>query len=178
MDRRIAAVSREENPQSQHRSRAQCFATLTYMIFLWIVIALVLLVAEYHTQAFIAAFVAMGVLAAAICALVGLPLFIQVIAAVAVGGGSLAFLRRWAMNHVRRRSGPPLKLTGTQAMVGKEGLVIEAVGDESHPGHVRLGGERWLAISATGDPVPVDDKVLILDVRGTMLVVAPSNDPE
>jgi membrane protein implicated in regulation of membrane protease activity len=48
-----------------------------------------------------------------------------------------------------------------------------AVGDDRHLGHVRLAGERWLAASGSGLPIPADTIVLVTAVRGTTLTVWP-----
>jgi membrane-bound ClpP family serine protease len=52
-------------------------------------------------------------------------------------------------------------------------LTLDVVGDERHPGHVRLAGERWLAVSGAERPIPAGTHVLVTAVRGTTLEVWP-----
>jgi membrane protein implicated in regulation of membrane protease activity len=49
------------------------------------------------------------------------------------------------------------------------------VGDAHEVGHVRLNGERWLAISGAGG-IPANTKVVVTAVQGTTLVVFPSTE--
>jgi membrane-bound ClpP family serine protease len=57
--------------------------------------------------------------------------------------------------------------------VGQEAVTLDEVADERHIGHIRLVGERWLAVSGSGDPIPAGTKVLVTSVRGTTLIVWP-----
>ena len=41
------------------------------------------------------------------------------------------------------------------------------------PGHVRLAGERWLAVSGGDQPIPAGTKVIVTAVAGTTLIVWP-----
>ena len=47
------------------------------------------------------------------------------------------------------------------------------VGALDQVGHVRLAGERWLAVSGSGTPIPAGTRVLVTAVEGTTLVVWP-----
>jgi membrane-bound ClpP family serine protease len=60
-------------------------------------------------------------------------------------------------------------------LVGEAVITLDQVGDETHPGHVRLAGERWLAISGSAMPIPPGTKVLVTEVRGTTLTVWPTH---
>jgi membrane protein implicated in regulation of membrane protease activity len=57
-------------------------------------------------------------------------------------------------------------------LVGQEALTLDVVGDAHRPGHVRLAGERWLAVTIAED-IPPGTPVMVNDVRGTTLVVWP-----
>jgi membrane-bound ClpP family serine protease len=58
-------------------------------------------------------------------------------------------------------------------LVGQEALTLDEVGDSPRFGHVRLVGERWLAVSGSGAAIPADTPVLVTAVQGTTLVVWP-----
>ena len=60
-------------------------------------------------------------------------------------------------------------------LVGQEVLTLDAVGDSRPPGHVRLAGERWLAVSGGDDAIPAGTKVLVTAVQGTTLIVGRSD---
>jgi membrane-bound ClpP family serine protease len=61
-------------------------------------------------------------------------------------------------------------------IVGLEAVTLDEVGDVHRSGHVRLTGERWLAISGGGQPIPPDSTVVVTAVRGTTLVVWPLDE--
>ena len=50
---------------------------------------------------------------------------------------------------------------------------LDEIGDELHPGHVRLAGETWLAFSDDHQPIPTGAPVIVTAVRGTTLAVRP-----
>jgi membrane protein implicated in regulation of membrane protease activity len=140
----------------------------------WLIAGLVLVGIEVHTQAFFAIFLAMGAFAATVAVAAGLPvaLSIAVFAAVALGGTVLVrpTLKRMSDRHI----GPRLALPGSSdGLVGQRALTVDDIGDEHHPGHARLAGERWLAITDEPGGVQADTQVMVIDVRGTTLVVVP-----
>ena len=53
------------------------------------------------------------------------------------------------------------------------GVALDAIGDEHAPGHVRLAGERWLAVSGSDAVLPAGTVVTVTAVRGTTLWVWP-----
>ena len=141
---------------------------------LWLVAALVLVGLEVGTQAFFAIFLAAGAFAATITSALGVPIGLDtvVFAGVAVGGVLLVrpSLKRLSERHLPGR----LALPGaSDNLVGTRALTIDAVGDEHHPGHARLGGERWLAVTDEPGGVAAETQVLVVEVRGTTLVVTP-----
>lgn len=141
----------------------------------WLVAGLGLLAIEVHSQAFFAIFLALGAFAATIITALGIPIWVSVVvfAAVAIAGALLLrpTLKRFSDKHL----GPRLTLPGaSDNIVGQRALTLDTVGDENHPGHARLAGERWLAVtSAPGSMVAPETQVTVIAVRGTTLVVAP-----
>jgi membrane protein implicated in regulation of membrane protease activity len=144
------------------------------MVVAWIVIGMVLLLVELRHLAFYALFAAAGAFAAAIVAAF-LPdvILLQLVVGVAVGGLGIWLLRPRisAAVHDSIGSHPGRGVHGT--LVGEEVLTLDQVGDTHQLGHVRLAGERWLAVSGSGIPIPADRRVLVTGVQGTTLVVWP-----
>lgn len=140
----------------------------------WLVAGLLLVALEVHSQALFAVFLAMGAFAATIVTAAGLPIWISalVFAGVAVGGTVL--IRPSVKHAVDRRAGPRLALPGSSdSLVGSSALTIDSIGDEHHPGHARLAGESWLAVTEEPGGVAPQTQVMVVDVRGTTLVVMP-----
>jgi len=138
------------------------------------VAALLLLAIEAHTTAFYALFLAGGAFAGAIVAGIGLPEWLAAIAFAAVATAGTALIRPAIKASWDRHQGPHLALPGSsEALVGQRALTVDEVGDEHHPGHAKLAGEKWLAVTEEPGGVRPDTSVMVIEVRGTTLVVMP-----
>jgi membrane protein implicated in regulation of membrane protease activity len=141
----------------------------------WLVVGVVLLLAELRHLAFYLLFVGVGCLAAAAVALaapsaVGLQAGVAVV--VAVGG--VAALRPAMSRAFHHRTGGQVARGVHGGLVGQEALTLDTVGGTLQRGHVRLGGERWLAVSGAGEPIAAGTPVIVTAVDGTTLTVWPS----
>ena len=140
----------------------------------WLVAGLLLVALEVHSQAFFAIFLAAGAFAATIVTAVGLPLWISAVIFAAVSLGGTLLIRPGLKRISDRRMGPRLALPGaSDSLIGARALSLDQIGDEHHPGHARLAGERWLAVSEEPGGVAPQTQVMVVEVRGTTLVVMP-----
>jgi membrane protein implicated in regulation of membrane protease activity len=150
---------------------------LTWFWVIWLVGGLALLGLELHSQAFFAFFLAVGAFGAAlVAALVNEQWWPSVAVFAGLSGAGLALVRPVFVRITERRQGPPLVLpgpAGVGALVGQRALTLDAVGDEHHPGHAQLAGERWLAVTNAPGGLQPDTAVKVIAVRGTTLVVTP-----
>ena len=106
----------------------------------WTALAILLGVAELLSLDLVLLMLAVGAGAGILTALLGLPIAVQVLAAVGTSIAMLALVRPSIVK--RLQSGPELTL-GHDALVGKQGVVVtEVTGDG---GQVRIGGELWSA---------------------------------
>lgn len=144
------------------------------MVLVWLAAALALLVAEVVTTAFFAIFLALGAAVAGIVAAVtgSLSLEVVVFAIVSIGGAVVG--RPPLMRMVHHRNQMPL-LPGVGQLVGQMAIVADSIGDEHHPGHAVIAGERWLAVTDMPDPLLVNQQVVVVAVRGTTLLVRPTH---
>jgi membrane protein implicated in regulation of membrane protease activity len=140
----------------------------------WLVAGLLLVAAEVHSQAFYAIFLALGAFAATIVTAVGLPVWVSAVVFAGVAFGGTVLVRPTLKRYSDRHIGPRLLLPGaSDSLVGQHALTIDAVGDEHHPGHARLAGERWLAVTDEPGGLSPETQVMVVEVRGTTLVVVP-----
>ncbi len=147
------------------------------MIYIvWLVLGVGLLLAELHTAAFYAIFLGVGALAAGVLAFVlpDSPIWLQAALALVVAIVGVAIVRpRFATRFLSHTGGSASR--GVHGgFVGEHALATDPIGDELHPGHVRLAGESWLAISDDGSEIDGNAPVIITAVRGTTLVVRPA----
>jgi len=140
----------------------------------WLVAGLLLVALEVHSQAFFAIFLALGAFAATIVTAVGIPVWLSAIVFAGVAMGGTLLVRPTLKRVSDRHLGPRLALPGSSdGLLGSRALTLDAVGDEHHPGHARLAGERWLAVTDEPGGVAPETQVMVVEVRGTTLVVMP-----
>lgn len=144
------------------------------MAVFWLVLGVVLLLVELRHLAFYALFVAVGSFAAGVVALLA-PSSIPLQTAVAVIVAAIGVVAvRPAMSKAFHRHGGGHVARGVHGgLVGQEALTLDEVG-RHQGGHVRLTGEKWLAISGAGNSIPAGTRVLVTAVEGTTLVVWPT----
>jgi membrane protein implicated in regulation of membrane protease activity len=142
----------------------------------WFVPALALLVVELHSATFYAIFLAAGAFAGGVLAffLPDSPVWVQALLALVVAMGGVVIVRPWLSPRLRRRGEAPLTPGVHGGFIGQAALALDAIGDELHPGHVRLAGETWMAFS-DGRPIADGDPVIVTAVRGTTLAVRPAS---
>lgn len=140
----------------------------------WLVAGLLLVGLEVHSQAFFAIFLAAGAFAAAIASGVGAPIWLSAVVFAGAALGGTMLIRPSVKRLSERRATPRLALPGaSDNLVGSRALTVDAVGDEHHPGHARLAGESWLAVTEEPGGVAAHTQVMVVEVRGTTLVVMP-----
>ena len=136
----------------------------------WLALALALGAAELASLDLILLMLAVGAIAGAISAGVGLPIVLQVLVA---GGASIAMLALVRPNVVKRlHSGPELQL-GHGKLVGRQALVTEDVTSLT-PGRVKLAGEIWSAEPYDESLViKAGETVEVLAMKGATVFVHP-----
>jgi membrane protein implicated in regulation of membrane protease activity len=106
---------------------------------MWLIVAALLAVGEVATTSLVLGMVAGAAVAAGVVALVG-GLALQLIAFIVVAVALLGLVRPIARSHLHM---PVALRTGTAALVGAHGVVLERV--DAHDGRVKIGGEIWSA---------------------------------
>jgi membrane protein implicated in regulation of membrane protease activity len=135
---------------------------------IWLIVAVVFGVGEIATLGFFLAPFAGGALIAAIVAGVGGGTALSLIAFLVVSLTLLAALRPVALRHMRQA---PRLRTGTAALVGRTGTVVERIGADE--GCIRLDGEIWTARPYDEDQVfEPGARVQVLEIRGATALVA------
>ena len=149
------------------------------MVVVWVLLGLVLLLVEAHHWALYALFAAAGALVAAGVALAAPDaLAVQAGTAIGVAAVGVVGVRPYVSRIVHQHRGGEVARGVHGGLVGQEVLTLDEVGDTHRAGHVRLAGERWLAISASGQPIAPDTPAMVTAVRGTTLVVLALKDLE
>lgn len=130
---------------------------------IWLIVALLLLVAEIIAPGTFLLFFSIGAFAAAIAAGAGLHVYIQ-LSVFAVVAFILAFLIRPMLVKKQHDSAR----TNVQAMVGERVKVLERIEPDGE-GVVKVWGERWRAFA--GETIEAGEAVVIESVDGTKVYV-------
>src|SRR3954447_9120220 len=111
--------------------------------------------------------VALGAVAAAVAALAGAAVLLQVVLFVVVAAGAVGLLRPVARRHLHL---PAPVRTGTAALVGAKAVVLQRV--DALGGRVRLGGEEWSARAYLDDQVlEPGTRVEVVKIEGATALV-------
>ncbi|MHB1136016.1 MAG: NfeD family protein [Coriobacteriia bacterium] len=141
--------------------------------WVWLGLAAILIVGEMFTAGFFMLPFGLGAAVAAGAAFVDAPLIWQWVLFLAVSAVLLLGLRRFADRVTHE---PPEKV-GVDRLIGKQGVVIEAVEPGDGSGRVRIEREEWRADTSAHDVIPEGARVTVERVSGTHLVVRPASDP-
>jgi membrane protein implicated in regulation of membrane protease activity len=138
-------------------------------VVVWVIVAVALAVGEVLTPGlFFLGPLALAAGAAALAALLGAGTVGSLIVFIVCSVGSLLVLRPIARRHVHL---PALSRTGTDALVGRKGIVTRKV--DNRGGRVRIGGEEWSARSYIDDQVFDEGKTVdIIQIDGATALVA------
>jgi membrane protein implicated in regulation of membrane protease activity len=136
----------------------------------WLIVAVVLGVAELLTMTFAFGLIAVAAVVAAVAGAFHLDLGIQLAAFAVAAGAGLGFVRPVAVRHLKQ---PPALRTGVAALVGRSAIVLEEVNE--HSGRVRIDGEEWSSRPYLDESlvIPVGTKVDVMQIKGATALVYP-----
>ena len=134
----------------------------------WAIAALLLAVGEILTPGlFFLGPVALAAVAAAIAAVAGAAVWLQVVVFAGASLASLGILRPIARAHLRM---PAALRTGTAALVGARAVVLQRV--DQNGGRVRIAGEEWTARAFMPDQVlEAGTQVEVVKIEGATALV-------
>ena len=134
----------------------------------WLILAVAFAVGEVVTMGFFLAPFAFGALVAALVSAVGGGFVVAGLVFLAVSTTSFLALRPIARRHMKL---PAELRTGTAALVGRTGTVVETVTADA--GCVRIDGEVWTARPYDEDETYAPgQRVHVLQIRGATALVS------
>lgn len=134
---------------------------------IWLIVSGVFAAAETVSLSLVLVMFAGGAAAAAITAGFGAPVLLQCIVAIVATVGLLGVVRPVAQRHLSLGTGAR---TGTEALVGKEAIVLSEV--DMHNGRVRLNGGEWSArCFDRAQVLPPGTVVRVMEISGATAVV-------
>lgn len=138
---------------------------------IWLIAGVFAAVGEILTAGFFLAPFAVGAFGAMLADLLGAGGVVQGVVFAALTLASFGLVRPIAKRHLYT---PPAIRTGTAALIGRSGIVLERIANDEGVGSVRIDGEVWTARSYD-EHLIIDPgaKVEIVEIRGATAVVAP-----
>lgn len=138
------------------------------MIYIWLGILAVMVVAEVLTTQLVSIWFAIGALGAFLTALMGVEeLWIQIIVFVVVSAVALAVTRPLVRKIVNRKVVP----TNADMVIGQIGVVTDKIDNVAETGLVKVNGSVWTARSADNSVIEQGEKVEIQEIKGVKLFV-------
>jgi membrane protein implicated in regulation of membrane protease activity len=138
-----------------------------WLSWAWVVMAILLAIAEIFTTGFFLTCFSAGAAIAAIAGFLGFSPLAQFAVFVAGSAAALALVRPLAS----RVSDGNIQPVGIDRLLGKQGIVVETIDPARGSGVVRVGHEPWSADSAEGIPLAAGTMVQVVAIEGTHLKV-------
>ncbi len=139
-------------------------------IIIWSIAFVILFIIETQTFQFVTIWLALGALAALIAAVCKLSFVAQIVIFLIVSVMFLVVTRPFVKKHLQLKKNP----TNSDLDIGAIAVVIAEITKNS-PGRAKLNGVDWIAISSTGEPIEVGEKVEIEKIEGAKLIVKKIN---
>lgn len=143
--------------------------TGTAAVLFWVIIAAILLLLEGATAQLVSIWFAVGAIVAIIPALLGTPLWFQLLIFLIF---SILFLF-WIRPIIRERISVKKQPTNADMVLGQTGIVLETIDNIKGTGRVSAMGLTWTARTAQEEIVYPETEVLIHRIEGVKLIVTP-----
>nr|WP_288233300.1 NfeD family protein [uncultured Anaerostipes sp.] len=127
----------------------------------WLIAVAVFLLLEILTLGLTSIWFAVGSLAAAIGAGLG-------ILAAAVSCIVFVFARPWAQKYLNSKT----EKTNAESLIGKTGIVKKRIINIKGQGMVYIQGMDWTARSADDEEIPEETEVIVEEIKGVKLIVS------
>ena len=143
------------------------------MTAIWLVAAIALLIVEGLAPGLVSIWFALGAFAAMISAMLGAPLWLQLVWFTLISVVSLVLTRPFAKKYVNGRA----VATNADMAVGQDCVVTEAIDNVLGRGTVSVGGKLWTARMRDADGKAEKGAVLrVVRIEGVKLIVERINN--
>ena len=149
----------------------QVFLAAYAQPLIWLAVALVMLIIEAATVQMVSIWFCLGAVAAAIAAILGGSIPVQIVVFVVISGVTLAFTRKFVKKVLRVKKTP----TNADSVIGAIGQVVEPIDDEAGTGRIKVD---WSARTTDGSKLPEGVKVKVKAIAGVKLMVSPIREKE
>ena len=144
-------------------------------VICWLLLAAIFIVLEIISLGLTTIWFAGGAFVAAIAAVAGAKLAVQIILFLVVSIVLLFVTRPIALAHLN----PNTEKTNSEALIGQKAVVLEEINNFKETGKAKINGMEWTARSSSDNEViPAESVVTIVDIRGVKLIVEIATETE
>ena len=141
---------------------------LSNLWLVWTIIAVLCLILELSSGDFYVTCFAIGAVASVVASFLGLPLWTQVLVFAVFSVASIFFIRPRLLRSLHK--GGEQRESNADALVGREGIVIETIAPESN-GYVKIDGDEWKAVSTDGSEISKGLRVRVVSRKSIVVTV-------
>lgn len=135
--------------------------------YIWTALIIFFAILEAVTVGLVSIWFVIGAVAGLVAALLGAPIYIQIILFVAVSLIALLVTRPLVKKHVT----PKIVPTNADRIIGRSGTVIEEIDNSKGVGLVKIEGQVWSARSQYDEHVEPGTNVEVLKIEGAKVLV-------
>ncbi len=139
-------------------------------VVFWAVAVVAFVILELATVGLASIWFALGALCALIAALLGAPLWLQIVWFAIISVATLLLTRPLAKKYINSKT----MATNADRVIGGRAVVKERIDDLAGTGAVLADGKMWSARTADGSTVDPGAIVTVREIRGVKLIVDPS----
>lgn len=136
----------------------------------WLIVALAFFILEIFTTGVAVICFSFGAVGSCVAALCGANLTWQVIIFAIVTLLSFIFIRPMLIKLFYKKGKDDVK-TNADALIGRRGIVSEAIDPATGAGRVKVDGDDWKAVSADDQPIELGARVKILKLDSVIVTV-------
>ena len=138
------------------------------MIYVWIALTIVFVIAEAATAQLTTVWFALGSVVALILAACGVKsLAVQIVVFLAVSTISLIATRPLVKKMLQKK----VVATNADRNIGETGIALAEINNLEAKGEVKVKGVVWTARSENGEVIPEGSKVRVKNIEGVKLIV-------
>ncbi len=134
---------------------------------IWLVIAVMFLVAEAATVQLVSIWFTCGAVCALLTSLITNSFIEQMVVFLVVSTVLLIFTKPFVAKFTAKSGAK----TNADRLIGQSARLIEAVNNDLSQGALKLGGTTWSVKSITGESLPAGTRVVIEKIEGVTLYV-------
>lgn len=139
----------------------------------WLLLAAIFIVIEIISLGLTTIWFAGGAFVAAIAAIAGAGVPIQVILFGVVSVVLLIATRPIALKHLNNKT----EKTNAEGLIGQNAMVLQTIDNLRETGQAKVNGMEWTARAKNNsDIIPADSMVKIVEIQGVKLIVEPVSE--